>query len=328
MTALSVIIPAKDVAPYIGDTMNSLIRNHCADFEYIVVDDGSTDDTLALVEEFRDRLPGLRTLRNELPQGPSTARNQALEVSSGAYITYLDADDWFAAGYLPRALQAIESLGVDFIKTDQVRVFGQRRVRHPVPEGRVNRALPAREGVLPTTVSTMVDYPNACTGLYSRGLADRGLLTFDTSLVTAEDRMWTWKLHLNADTCARVPITGSFYRRQVQNSLTQVGDERQLHFFAAFDKIVALVAADRDAEAFLPKAVRSYCATILYHIDNRARLTPELQKKLVERSTRTLRELPAQVLDLTVREMGGKAEKRLRALHDHGSITWEKRRFL
>ena len=315
MPSLSVIIPAKDVEPYIGDTLNSLVRNDRPDFEYIVVNDGSSDRTPEIVDGFRARLPSLRLLHNASPTGLSAARNQGLRESSGRYVTYLDGDDWLAPGYLPKAVDATADLGVDFTKTDQVKVYPKHRVRNVVPEGRTNRPLNPRTGILPTYARSVVDYPNACTGIYSRHLADQDLLTFDTKLLTCEDRPWAWRLHLNAKSYARLPLLGVFYRREVPGSLTQIGDQRQLHFFDAFDQVVDMVSADRDAHRYLPKALHTYCKIMHRHINRKQRLSPALQRTLMNRAAATLRKLPPATLDVVLRELSSKEERGLRDLH-------------
>ncbi|GAB3694304.1 glycosyltransferase family 2 protein [Nocardiopsis oceani] len=315
MPSLSVIIPAKDVEPYIGDTLNSLVRNDRPDFEYIVVNDGSSDRTPEIVDAFRQRLPNLRILHNEHPTGLSAARNQGLQESSGRYITYLDGDDWLAPGYLPKAVDATAELGVDFARTDLVEVYPEHRVQVVVPEGRTNRPLDPRTGILPNYTRSAVDHPYACTGIYSRHLVDQGLLTFDTNLLTCEDRPWIWRLHLNAKSYARLPMLGVFYRREVPGSLTQVGDRRQLHFFDAFDQVVDMVSTDRDAHRYLPKALHTYCKIMHRHINRKQRLSPTLQRTLIDRAAATLRRLPPALLDVVLRELSSKEEQRLRELH-------------
>ncbi|GHC69847.1 glycosyl transferase [Nocardiopsis terrae] len=321
MTSLSVIIPAKDVAPYIGDTLNSLTRNHRSDFEYVVIDDGSTDATPDIVDGFRKKLPGLRMLHNSAPTGLSSVRNQGVAASDGRYVTFLDGDDWLAPGYLPKAVEAIQVLGVDFIRTDHVQVTGQNRTLHKAPEGRVNQPLPPRSGILPTFTRSMVDYPYASTGLLDRRLADEGLLDFDTRLLTCEDQPWIWRLHLRAGSFARVPIVGLFYRRDVPGSLTQVGDHRQMHFFDAFEGLFNQIADDRDADLYLPKATRAFCSILINHLDRKKRLRRKDQKQLPVRGRSLLRRIPHHILDPTLREMGGLRESRLRSLLGPGKMS-------
>ncbi|CAL9453804.1 hypothetical protein SUDANB121_02510 [Nocardiopsis dassonvillei] len=318
MTALSVIIPAKDVAPYIGTALSSLARNHHPDFEYIVVDDGSTDGTGDIVETRHRSLPGLRLIRNETPQGPSNARNQGLAQARGRYITYLDGDDWLAPGYLSRALGSLRDLDVDFIRTDHVQVHGGRRVVHHAPEARVNRALDPRGGILPTDSKTMVDYPYSWSGVFDRERLTDDLLRFDPKLHSCEDRPWIWRLHLRGKSYARVPELGVFYRREVGTSLTQIGDRRQLHFFEAMTQVVDEVSADPADSAFLPKALRTFCAILLRQIDLQDRLSRELRLELHARGTQALRAMPMDLLDRTLREMGSKRGKRLLALWERG----------
>ncbi|GAA3760331.1 glycosyltransferase involved in cell wall biosynthesis [Spinactinospora alkalitolerans] len=319
MTTLSVIVPARDVEPYIADTLASLGRNARKDFEFIVVDDGSTDATPEIVTDFAERLGGLSMIRNDAAVGLSAARNQGLAAASGRYIVYLDGDDWLPSGYLAEALEAIRRLDVGFVKTDHVRVTGKNRVLVRAPEGRRNVPLAPRSAILPENVATMVDYPNAWSGIADREkLQDRGLLTFNEKLLTAEDREWTWRLHLHAESFAVVSLIGVCYRRSVAGSLTRIGDERQLHFFDSFDGVLAELERDPEGDRFLPKALRSYCAMIAFHLQEEERLTPPLRRRQRQRAAETLRRMPPDVLDRILGSIDNEREEQLRAVVDPG----------
>jgi len=319
VTTLSVVVPVRDVEPFVADTLESLRRNARPDVEFVVVDDGSCDATPEIVE--RSGLPGLTLIRSERPAGPSAARNRGLAAARGRYLTFLDGDDWLAPGYLPAAVEAIAGLGVDFIKTDHVKAAGKARSRVRVPEGRRGVALPARSGILPENATTMVDYPTVWSGVYDRRLYDRGLLSFDEDLHTAEDRLWTWRLHLHADTYAAVPLVGVFYRREVAQSLTQVGDERQLQFFDAHDRIRAELAALPDGERYLPKLVRTYCALIAFHLDRAERLAPPVRRALRARAADTLTALPRGLLARVLPALGAEREQLLAELADLETVV-------
>ncbi|HEX2314547.1 MAG TPA: glycosyltransferase family 2 protein [Thermomonospora sp.] len=292
MTTLSVIVPMRDVAPYLGDLMLSLARNDREDFEFIMVDDGSVDRTPEILAEHAARMPNLTVVRNDQAVGLSGARNRGMAASSGRLITFLDGDDYIAPGYLAAAVEAIDAIGCDFIKTDHIQVYGKRREVHRAPQGRRGVKLSPRDGILPAHVKTMADYPNAWSGVYRRELLDDGLLAFDESLLTCEDRPWTWKLLLHAASYAVVSLFGVFYRREVAGSLTKIGDERQLHFFDAFDKVLAELAADPEGHRYAGKAVQTYAAMIAHHLTERDRLTPALQHRLKQRARATLKALP------------------------------------
>ncbi len=311
------IVPVRDAEPYIGDCLTSLTRNARRDFEFVVVDDGSADATPEIIEDFRgpgtsparhgSALPGLTVLRHDVPVGLADARNLGLSLASGRYVTFLDGDDWLAPGYLAELVAAIDGLGCDFVRVDHVQAEGRKRVVHRAPQARRGVVHDPRDGILPARTKTMVDYPYAWAGIYRRGLGD--LLRFPGHLHTAEDRPWIWRLHRHAASYAVVSLAGVFYRRQVPGSLTQIGDERQLHFFDAFD----LVLKDlEDDPRFLPKAARSLCALLAHHLELAGRFTPELRARFEAATAQILHRLPADLLARTLDELEPEREQALR----------------
>ncbi|SEH02294.1 Glycosyltransferase involved in cell wall bisynthesis [Nonomuraea solani] len=307
MITLSVVVPIRDGERFIADALTSLGRNARHDFEFIVVNDGSVDATGDIIEDFVHDLPGLTVLRNPTPVGLADARNTGLSAATGRYVTFMDGDDWLAPGYLARLVDAIDGLGCDFVRADHVQVEGRKRVVHRAPSARRGAVLDPRDAILPAGMRTMVDYPYAWAGIYRRSLRD--LLHFPGSLHTAEDRPWIWRLHREAATFAVVSLAGVFYRRMVSGSLTQVGDERQLHFFDAFD----LVFKDLEPE-FLPKAVRNFCALLAHHLEIGERFTPELRARFRERGAQMVRALPPELVAESVARMSVEREATLRAL--------------
>jgi glycosyltransferase involved in cell wall biosynthesis len=314
VTTLSVIVPMQNVAPYLADLLCSLTRNARADFEFIFVDDGSSDSSAEVLEGHRAKLPGFTLIRHPQARGASVARNAGLAAASGRYITYVDGDDWLAPGYLQKAVEAIDGLGCDFIRIDHIQTCGRTREIHRAPHGVRGKVLDARDGFSPVHDVAMVDYPYAWAGVYRRTLAEDGLLTFDEELLTAEDRLWIWQLHQHAASYAVVSLFGVYYRRGVTTSLTQVGDERQLHFFDAFDKILAALRPDPDWDRVKYKFVRAYCALIATHEEKRERLSPSLQERQRLRAGVTLRGLPQDVLAAVLPGMRPKRADLLREL--------------
>ena len=95
----SVVMPAYNVAAFILESVESVLRQSFSDFELIVVDDGSTDSTLARLSSLRD--PRLRIVRQG-NGGSAAARNSGIRSASGRYIGFLDADDL----WVPHKLEA------------------------------------------------------------------------------------------------------------------------------------------------------------------------------------------------------------------------------
>ena len=97
MKLISVIIPAYNVAGYIGNTLNSLFSRIADDIEIIVVDDGSKDDTVDLVESmFAAQGMTDHKLIRQTNRGVSAARNAGLDAAVGVYVFFLDGDDYIS----------------------------------------------------------------------------------------------------------------------------------------------------------------------------------------------------------------------------------------
>ena len=98
MPRVSVVIPTYNCAKFLGRTIDSALRQTYRDFEIIVVDDGSTDGTQALVAAYEESVRYVY----QTNQGASAARNAALSRASGEFIAYLDADDLWRPDKLSR----------------------------------------------------------------------------------------------------------------------------------------------------------------------------------------------------------------------------------
>ncbi|MBQ9254550.1 MAG: glycosyltransferase family 2 protein [Bacteroidales bacterium] len=93
----SVIIPLYNKAEYIRQTVETVLRQSFSDFEVIIVNDGSTDNSVEVVNSIKDNRINLYSKENE---GVSIARNYGISLSKGEYITFLDADDEWHEDFL------------------------------------------------------------------------------------------------------------------------------------------------------------------------------------------------------------------------------------
>jgi glycosyltransferase involved in cell wall biosynthesis len=319
-----VIVPFYNVQQYAPDTLRSLRLNAERDFEFILVDDHSKDETPAILERAAEDLSDVaqvRYIRHEENGGLATARNTGLDAAQGEYLTFLDGDDWLAPGYLTELVSAMDELGCDFVRTDHVQATARARSVSRVPVGRRWEAFNPRDAILPAHRSTSVDYAYAWAGAYHRRLLDKGVLHFTHGLRTAEDRPWIWKLHREAESFAVVSLLGVFYRRGVASSLTQIGDVRQLDFIRAFDQVIEETAADREADRLLPKAVRTYCAIIAHHLSNEDRFEPAVARQLRSMSAAAIKRMPQDALGDALEAMDMDRSSKLRRLRRRVTTT-------
>ena len=95
----SIIIPVFNVAEYLPQAIDSVLNQDFEDLQLILVNDGSTDDSLSICQEFRGRDSRVE-LVEQANQGVSAARNAGLERARGTYIMFLDGDDFMEPGAL------------------------------------------------------------------------------------------------------------------------------------------------------------------------------------------------------------------------------------
>lgn len=102
---VSVVIPAYNVAWCVGKAIDSVWAQHFRDFEIIVVNDGSTDDTGRVLIGYGNRI----RLIEQNNRGMSAARNAAIRAARGRYIAFLDADDWWLPDKLGSQVELMET---------------------------------------------------------------------------------------------------------------------------------------------------------------------------------------------------------------------------
>jgi glycosyltransferase involved in cell wall biosynthesis len=192
MKRVDVVIPAYNAASFIEDALASVAAQGDCVARVIVVDDGSTDDTVAIAEAFGLRHPGLALVCLRQPNaGPSAARNRGLAHVQAEFVAMLDADDIWAPQKLQRQLEVFdhprfEQLGVVYCGYGLMSESGERQ------ENRGFRLDPSVRG----DVSERLLEGNLVAGSASAVLIRRACLervgTFDERLVCAED----WDLWL------------------------------------------------------------------------------------------------------------------------------------
>ena len=113
---VSIIMPSYNTAKFIGETISSVLAQTYTNWELIIVDDCSTDNTDEVVAGYDD--PRIRYLKNEKNSGAAVSRNYALREATGKWIAFLDSDDLWYPEKLEKQIAFMEENGYDFTYTD------------------------------------------------------------------------------------------------------------------------------------------------------------------------------------------------------------------
>jgi glycosyltransferase involved in cell wall biosynthesis len=117
---VTVVVPTHDREALLRQTLGSILGQRGVDFEVIVVDDGSSDDTAAAVAGLGD--PRVRLVRHGRPLGVAAARNRGIAEAAGAWLAFCDDDDLWAPDKLARQLQAATQTGANWVYTGEVHI--------------------------------------------------------------------------------------------------------------------------------------------------------------------------------------------------------------
>jgi glycosyltransferase involved in cell wall biosynthesis len=118
MSLVSIITPVYNAARWLPETLASVRAQTLTDWEQFLVDDGSTDNSVAIIEAAAREDARFRLLRTERNMGPSAARNLALDAARGRFIAFLDADDLWLPEKLARSVEWLTAHGYSFIYHD------------------------------------------------------------------------------------------------------------------------------------------------------------------------------------------------------------------
>ncbi len=230
--AVSVVMPVHNTARFVGAAVESILGQTCEDWELIVVDDGSTDDTPLVLDRYDD--PRIRRLRQR-NSGAAAARNTALRLATGTFVAWQDADDVSVPHRLSTLVSRAVAAGAGYAHSDMLLIDGDG-----CPVG-YWQARPVEPGhALGYFVAAGTPFNNPTMLIRRELLSGTG---FDTSLVIGEDSTIALDVARAAEG-AYVPEALLLYRRHGSNTSAGAYDHEDL---------VAVLARHRPLEV-VPQA--------------------------------------------------------------------------
>lgn len=183
---LTVIVPGRDVAAYAQEAIDSLRAQTLPEWQAILVDDGSTDDTAVIFAAAAHADPRFRVVTHERPLGLGAARNAALGEADTEFIAFLDADDVMRPRALERAVQTLRRTGSDLVVGAYVRLRPEdgRYVAGDVQPWVAEATDPARDAV------TVDEHPAVTGNIVAWSKISRRALWTDAGIRFPEGRLY------------------------------------------------------------------------------------------------------------------------------------------
>lgn len=217
---VSIIVPVYNAEKGIGRCIESIRKQEYADFELILVDDGSKDSSGAICDEYAEKDERIRVIHQE-NAGVSAARNLAISQARGKYLQFVDSDDWLTPDAARLLVRAAEENRCDLVISDFYRVVGER-VSH---KGDIEEdSVFGREEFAAHMMENPADfyYGVLWNKLYRRELVEQYQLQMDSAISWCEDFMFNLEYIRHAERffALQVPI---YYYVKTKGSLASQG---------------------------------------------------------------------------------------------------------
>ena len=116
---LSIIVPVYNVEKYLAKCLDSLVHQTVKDYEVIVVNDGSPDNSQSIIDDYAARYPELIVPVLKKNGGVSDARNYGMSIAKGEFFGFIDGDDWADPTMYEKLLAVIERENADMVYCDK-----------------------------------------------------------------------------------------------------------------------------------------------------------------------------------------------------------------
>ena len=185
---VSIIVPVYNAERTVRRCIESILSQEYSDFELLLVNDGSTDHSGAICEEYAARDSRVQVFRKE-NTGVSATRNLALDRAAGTYLQFLDSDDWITPDATKSLVRAMENGPCDMVVSDFYRVVGDRLSQ----KGHIDEdGLLTREEYAAHMMENPADfyYGVLWNKLYRRSIVEAHHLRMNTEITWCEDFMF------------------------------------------------------------------------------------------------------------------------------------------
>ena len=209
---ISIVVPIYNGEKYIEDCIRSILLQTYQDWELILIDNASEDDSLGMCKEYARQDDRIEVLHQHRNVGVSAARNLGIEKARGEYITFVDVDDWITQDYLERLLYLLKEKKSDMVICKYTKVYDadRKQVEQKSTIGPNDKI----QGVIYNTKDYLENYflngNTHCWGvLYDRNLLDG--INFPKGISIGEDMLFLLEVAEKAQSIVVTEYKGYFY---------------------------------------------------------------------------------------------------------------------
>lgn len=125
---LSIIIPNYNKGKFLKKCLNSIIAQKLNDYELIIIDDASTDDSVRILNEYEKHYDSIKIIKHHYNKGGSISRNEGIDIATGRYIMFFDSDDYLENNVLNNLLNKIEQNDADLVIGNYYDLYEDKKI--------------------------------------------------------------------------------------------------------------------------------------------------------------------------------------------------------
>ena len=224
---VSVIVPVYNLSEYIGDTLDSIINQDFKNFELIVVDDGSADDSLEIINDKLSKSGLDYIIIHQENMGVSKARNVGIGASKGEYLVFVDGDDYIT----PNHLSQLYNGRTDFSLTQLVKKDGDDLSKpHHYSSSEISC-----DDFIKKELNMEIPF-NFCQLMYKSSIIKDNDIRFDENAIYGEDTEFALKALAFGDSIA-ITNEVTYYYIQRQDSAIRTSDFKRFEIVGIFENL-------------------------------------------------------------------------------------------
>jgi len=287
MLFISIIIPTRNNEEHIAEAITSCLDNYSADYEIIIINDASTDQTLVeinkVIKNTQQKINVITTKKNI---GPGPARNLGISQAKGDYLMFLDGDDWFEPKAIDCVARKLQETQVDVLMFNHQRVWDNGIVVPNIPNKYVDLDHHEKD------ISEPANRKGAIRNLhcpwnktYRKNFIINNNILFADGFY--EDVIWSIKSVLVAKTLLYIPDTLSNYRQR-WGSITRKEDERHFDVFKQFSAVLSFLDNNKEYDFWYGEELYEYARLLLFGLISTGYRIPKEREKEYLSKTYTL----------------------------------------
>lgn len=281
---VSVIVPVYNAEVYLSECIQSILQQNYRDTELILVDDGSTDTSPRLCDEFAEKDSRIRVIHKK-NGGAADARNAGILAAQGEYLCFVDSDDFLLDdAVFSKLIEILAKTNAQMVQYGQLKYYPKENRLMTRP---LRNLSSLNDKTTPEVLDALVQQGqlsiSACSMLVSRDFLLKNQLLFEKG-IRVEDLEWSIRLFLQQPKMAFCDEYFYAYRKQQEKSVTASIDYKHLcEYCYIIEKCVPAIAA---AEPSMREPLLSY---LMYHIMiagalcHRVRLSKKERRELLNR---------------------------------------------